>query len=176
MRTLANVISFLRVPFSFFVVKLSLEGNWSGAFGFILVAWFTDAIDGPIARLGNTCSSDRFFDVDGVADACLSSAMIAGLFFTRHLSWHVLIIMAVTLWPFWIGYIVAKKGTSFKKFCNGYIPIYHVAVSLFFLGGFYAYLAFPDNLSPIVIGAGLTVFVMCYLKRNRLQSWARGES
>lgn len=176
MRTLANAISFLRIPFSFFVVKLSLEGNWIEAFGFILAAWLTDAIDGPVARLGNASPSDRFLDVDGVADACLSTSMIAGLFLTQHLSWQILIVMAIALWPFWIGYIVAEKGTFFKKFCNGYIPFYHVTVSIFFLGGYYAYLSFPDRLTQITISATLTISVMCYLKRNRLRNWARGDS
>ena len=108
--TIPNLLSVVRLALIPVIVWLySVEKNYYGAIGVIVLSAATDIVDGWIARHFNMIS-DFGKALDPLADKLTQAALLICLLSKHHLMWGLIVVFGLCeISKFTLGIIIAKK-------------------------------------------------------------------
>ncbi|GEM_PF-3075603 len=139
------------------IVIYALENSWARALAVVAYCLFSDWFDGFIARRLRVKATKLNTAIDSIADALVSLAMVAGLYFTGNLPNLVLALMILLWWPWslwrWVlTYTpVRKQVPRLYGFLTASRVLIHAGVGL-------AYMGHGLGLIALLVAGGILVF------------------
>jgi len=176
-KMLPNLVSFSRIPLALFVCKNAIYGDWVAAYVLLLLAVATDALDGLLAMWLHA-KTDMGATVDAACDTCLTILTMAGLVFSRTISWTVAFYLlggmaflyAVIIPGNYLAQKGRKKGRLFWL-CDGSNPFAGMILGIT-LAAIYMVNAEVKWLQVVSVVAGVILSpFLCYWKRHRIIEW-----
>ena len=167
--TASRILVFL--PLIVFFAKM---GDWSSVFMAVIIAIFTDLVDGALARkIGVFSHFGRHFD--RIADTALFIANLYAIMQTGYVGRGLLTPAAGIAIILGSMFFLAKAGSWSKKIANGSVA----AGSILLLGvGIVAFSlkAFGGTVTVLIIGSlAPVILTLAILKRDRIGAWLQGE-
>lgn len=163
MINISNALSFLRGPLALLFLKESILIRLFA----VLMAMFTDSIDGYIARKNNTVSKFGAI-LDPVMDKFFVTFILAIFFIEQNLQiWQILALLSRDFFLFFYGLLVAVrknwKTLKIKPVSWGKIT---TALQFFVLIGLTLNISFPWYIYISFIGFGMLAFLELVQKRG----------
>lgn len=174
--TIANLLSYVRlaaIPALLALAALDLRVPF---LWLLALAWFTDAIDGPLARsLGQ--DSARGAELDSLADRGLMLAIPLGVawlwpeILVREAVWVALLAIALVV-PRVHAYVKFRALPSYHTWLAKALAVYMAAALLLLLNGYWPWL-FRIGALVALLEAAEEVAITCTLDRPRsdIPSW-----
>lgn len=137
MKYLADTLSLLRGVAIAAIAVFAVMGDWHTAFLIVAAAWFTDLVDGYVARRFGTVIPAEF-DIDGKSDAVLgfgSSAIVlvyAWLYYDTLVAVGLSVLYVLTVvFGVWMVTIMNKPLTPARRWVTaGNMIVFHSVVQI----------------------------------------------
>jgi phosphatidylglycerophosphate synthase len=174
---LADALSLLRAGAIVPITVFSVMGDWHTAFLIFVAAWFTDLVDGLVARRYGTVFSAEF-DIDGKADSILAfgSTAIVLVYAWRNYSTDVATSLTIlyaltTIFGLWMVAIMDKPLTPARRWVTaGNMIFFHSVVQIGATLVWFDYMASGKDAALRL--AGTLVFVAAINYRKIMLWWS----
>lgn len=166
-----NIVTICRAVLGPIVLILALKDKWLVAFCLLLVAWFTDWLDGFLAtKLDAKTSFGK--RLDPLCDLVFSWSVVIALVITQVIPWLAFLALVLILGPVWLVIIWAPE--SWFVYCTrSGAQAFYSLLATFAAVVIYAYKALAYQALWLVIPAIPVIILMIWAKRPRLKKWLR---